>query len=349
MYSNTTGSFNVAVGYNTLQSNTIGTANVAIGAGVAFVNQAALYANTTGNYNIAIGSGALAANTTGVANTAVGHRALQANTIGTPNDAFGYQALYSNTTGTSSTAIGFSALYSNATGTSNVAVGAYTLYTNNGTSNTGVGQGAGYSVSSGTFNTLLGYQAGFSGTALTTGGFNVVVGADARTSSAGAVGQIVIGHGGVGNGDNVVTIGRGGTNYISNGFTVNATWTKASDERIKKNIIDLDIGLDFVKELKIKSYNWKPSNEIPEDIIGYSEENTQDTTTTMYGMLAQDVKAAMDKHGYEHFGGWSSRESDGLQGLSNEMFVLPLINAVKELSAKVEALEAKLAETTPAV
>ena len=63
----------------------------------------------------------------------------------------------------------------------------------------------------------------------------------------------------------------------------------------------------------------------------------------MYGMLAQDVKAAMDKHGYDHFGGWSSRESDGLQGLSNEMFVLPLINAVKELAAKVEALEAQLA------
>ena len=62
----------------------------------------------------------------------------------------------------------------------------------------------------------------------------------------------------------------------------------------------------------------------------------------MYGMIAQDVKAAMDKLGYEHFGGWNVREADGLQGLSNEMFVLPLINAVKELSARVAELEAKL-------
>jgi hypothetical protein len=151
-------------------------------------------------------------------------------------------------------------------------------------------------------------------------------------------------------GNNYVSLGVGGTNYIYNQFNTNATWTKASDERIKQNIADLDIGLDFVKDLNVKSYNWKPSNEIPEDIIGYSEENTQNTEATMYGMLAQDVKAAMDKHGYEHFAGWNVREADGLQGVSNEMFVLPLINAVKELAVKVADLEAKLAGTqaTPA-
>ena len=145
-----------------------------------------------------------------------------------------------------------------------------------------------------------------------------------------------------------VSIGVGGTNYIYNAFNTNATWTKASDERIKTNIQDLPIGLDFINELKVKSYNWKPNNEYPTDIIGYSEENTQDLNAVMYGMIAQDVKAAMDKLGYEHFGGWNEREADGLQGLSNEMFVLPLINAVKELAAqnnelkqRIEALEAK--------
>jgi len=178
---------------------------------------------------------------------------------------------------------------------------------------------------------------------LTTGTGNVVVGYNATPNAVGAVNRIVIGNGGIGQADNNVSIGTGGTNYIYNAFNTNATWTKASDERIKQNIVDLDIGLDFVKDLQIKQYNWKPSNEIPENIIGYSEENTQDTEATMYGMIAQDVKAAMDKHGYEHFGGWNIREADGLQGLSNEMFVLPLINAVKELSAKVEALEAQLA------
>ena len=90
------------------------------------------------------------------------------------------------------------------------------------------------------------------------------------------------------------------------------------------------------------TYNWKPSNEIPEDIIGYSEENTQDLETTMYGFIAQEVKEAMDDLGYENFTGWNVREADGLQGIATDQFVLPLINAVKELSARVKELEAKL-------
>ena len=49
----------------------------------------------------------------------------------------------------------------------------------------------------------------------------------------------------------------------------------------------------------ILTYNWKPSNEIPEDIIGYSEENTQDTKATMYGFVAQEVKATMEELGYD--------------------------------------------------
>jgi hypothetical protein len=250
------------------------------------------------------------------------------------------------TAGNFNTAIGRLALNANSTvGNSyNTAIGNTALQANTtGTNNTAVGENAGGSVTFGGNNVLFGSGAGVTTTALTTGSGNICLGRDAHTSTATATNQIVIGYTGVGQGDNYVSIGTGGTNYIYNQFTVNATWTKASDARIKQNIQDVQIGLDFINDLSVKSYNWKPSNEIPQEIIGYSEENTQDTTATMYGMLAQDVKAAMDKHGYEHFGGWNVREADGLQGVSNEMFVLPLINAVKELSAQVEALKAEVA------
>ena len=105
----------------------------------------------------------------------------------------------------------------------------------------------------------------------------------------------------------------------------------------------MPIGLDFIKEMRVKSYNWKPNNQIPTNIIGYSEENTQNTDVTMYGLIAQDVKAAMDKLGYDNFGGWDVRESDGLQGVATEAFVFPLINAVKELSQQLELVKAELA------
>ena len=51
---------------------------------------------------------------------------------------------------------------------------------------------------------------------------------------------------------------------------------------------------------------------------------------TMHGMVAQEVKAALDKAGVDTFGGWKLN-NDGSQRLSNDMFVFPLIKAVQEL------------------
>ena len=72
-----------------------------------------------------------------------------------------------------------------------------------------------------------------------------------------------------------------------------------------------------------------------------------DTEVVMNGLLAQEVKAALDAVGVEQFEGWSLQK-DGAQAISREMFITPLINAVKELSAqnkdllaRIEALESK--------
>ena len=73
----------------------------------------------------------------------------------------------------------------------------------------------------------------------------------------------------------------------------------------------------------------------------YNEENQKNTDVVMHGMIAQEVKAALDKSGVDTFGGWSER-LDGSQSISREMFVIPLIKAVQELTAKVEELESKL-------
>ena len=62
----------------------------------------------------------------------------------------------------------------------------------------------------------------------------------------------------------------------------------------------------------------------------------------MYGLIAQEVKESLDKHNITDFGGWSIEDKSSIQGISQEMFVHPLIKAVQELSAKVEELEDKL-------
>ena len=59
-------------------------------------------------------------------------------------------------------------------------------------------------------------------------------------------------------------------------------------------------------------------------------------------MIAQDVKAALDKAGVNTFAGWSVDPEKGIQQISEEMFVYPLIKAIQELSLQVEELKNKL-------
>jgi len=61
-------------------------------------------------------------------------------------------------------------------------------------------------------------------------------------------------------------------------------------------------------------------------------------------MIAQDVKAALDKAGVNTFAGWSVDPEKGIQQISEEMFVYPLIKAIQELSTQVDELKNKLNE-----
>ena len=65
------------------------------------------------------------------------------------------------------------------------------------------------------------------------------------------------------------------------------------------------------------------------------------TGVTMHGLLAQEVKTALDTAGVSTFGGWSE-DADGVQNISRELFVIPLIKAIQELSTQNEALSARI-------
>ena len=69
--------------------------------------------------------------------------------------------------------------------------------------------------------------------------------------------------------------------------------------------------------------------------------NTPSYEKKMYGFVAQEVKAAMDTHNITDFNGWHQIDDDAqdnMQGISYEMFVMPLVKAVQELSAENKAL-----------
>ena len=106
----------------------------------------------------------------------------------------------------------------------------------------------------------------------------------------------------------------------------------------KKNITPDTLGLSFINRLETVKYNWKPSNEVDKSLPYYAEENTRDTTTVMHGLVAQQVKEALEAEGVDTFSGWVEGV-DGIQGVSREMFISPLIKAIQELTARIEELE----------
>ena len=63
----------------------------------------------------------------------------------------------------------------------------------------------------------------------------------------------------------------------------------------------------------------------------------------IHGLIAQEVKEALDKQDIDTFGGWDETP-DGRQHISFEAFVLPLINSVKELSEIVKSQQKEIEE-----
>jgi len=124
-------------------------------------------------------------------------------------------------------------------------------------------------------------------------------------------------------------------------MTSGTTWTFASDERLKTDIADENMGLSFIKKLQPRTFKWKASQDVPESLTSQYDKDTnhKDTTTTNHGFIAQEVKTAMDSLNIPtSFTGWSE-QSDGTQGVAMGEFIIPLINAVKELSVEIDKLK----------
>ena len=220
------GSRNIAIGINPLNSNTTGTWNTAVGA-------YALQFNTTSSSNTAIGNEAISNAIPGSNNTGIGNRALM-NTIGNYNTAVGSNSLINSTTGEYNTAIGNEALKSNTTGSNNIgigflaganttsgyeniSIGKQALQQNiSGYTNIAVGAGAIDFITTGNYNTVLGGFAGrYAGTGdstnTTTLNNSMLLGYDTRPKLNNDSNEIVIGNSTVGNGSNTTTIGNTAT------------------------------------------------------------------------------------------------------------------------------------------
>jgi hypothetical protein len=263
-------------------------------------------------YLTALGYNAAPSNT-GVSNTAVGASALFTNTSGTNNTAMGYQAMYSANTGGYSVAVGYQALYSMAGTAGDV-------------DNVAVGYQAGYGYTTGYNSTFIGHQAGYSGTANSTGLAVTYIGFKAAASSSSVSNEMVVSCGGtqVGKGASTGFISpNGGACYQGNN---GATWSVTSDQRLKKNIIDNNTGLEKITAIQVRNFEYRLPEEVdaelkPTDAI--KKEGVQ------FGVIAQELQLVLPE--------CVKTESTGVMSVNADNLTWYLVNAIKELDAKFEA------------
>ena len=197
-----------------------------------------------------------------------------------------------------------------------------------GARNNAFGEEALEAITTGSDNIGIGFRAG---DRFTTASNNIMIGSYCDGGSVSSSTRIAIGYDMTVNSDNRVQIGSGNVNHIYNDFASNATWTRASDERLKEDIqTNTSCGLDFINDLRTVTYKWK-------DKTAYDRK--------MYGLIAQEVKASLDAYSITDFAGWSltdENDQTSNQAVSYEMFVIPLIKSIQELKAKNDALEARI-------
>ena len=349
----------------------MGSNSIAIGLGAL---QSQNYSTATDSFNTVVGHGVGASITTGVQNTIIGAEAGDALTDADGNVAVGYGALTTNILGSRSVAIGRDALSSQnpatATNMFNVAVGEDAGHLiSTGVQNTIVGAQVADAMTTGGANTFMGYQTAGSGNVtgdanngfgtsallqLTSGNNNVGVGNAAGMDITSGEGNICIGHdsgrsaspsGSISTGDNQICLGNNNITAISQRVSTTVT----SDQRDKTDVVDLSVGLDFVKALEPVVYKWDQRSDYldPEDdsvtIDNVTPDGTHKKPQLDVGFLAQKVVEQEEALGHkisDQTNLVSSLSVDGTRyGLKYEKFVPILVKAIQELSAEVEKLK----------
>jgi trimeric autotransporter adhesin len=259
----------------------------------------------------------------------------------------------------------------------NVIIGADTMSANGGASgtrrmtygnyNTVIGSTAGYSLAySSSDNVLIGRGAGYAlGAGAVMASSNVVIGSGAMDLSQEAEGSVVIGKdagtnistgdynvclgyvanvlGNTSTGEVVVgsyLTGKGSNTFFTKGPAYNSanssTWSTTSDERVKTNITDYTLGLDALGQVNVKTFNYRSDSDIatnsPElaDSNGLVHEGL-DTEKTEVGIIAQELELILPNT--------ITTRDNGMKSVNKDELFWVMLNSIKELKARVEALE----------
>jgi hypothetical protein len=292
--------------------------NPTLASGASITNEWGVYQQSTTAQNYFAGGATVQGLTVGLGNGAVA-----------TNTAFGVSALAGNTS-TENVAVGYNALINNVNGLANTALGAYALNTNgDGDFNTAVGRNALYNFSFDDNNTAIGNYAG--GT-LTDGSNNAFLGNGAQPSNPTMNNEITLGN------SSIVRLRCAVTSI-----------TALSDVRDKYDIEDLPVGLDFINSLKARRFKWDKRDAYFDEIqnetgpptqVAVPKDGSRKSDEWNEGFIAQEVDEAATAAGADWMKIVYKSNPEKLEMAPGKLIPV-LVKAIQELTARLEALEAR--------
>ena len=133
--------------------------------------------------------------------------------------------------------------------------------------------------------------------------------------------------GGVGKGTNTGFINANGSLYQGSNGTL---WSITSDQRLKKNIVDNTTGLNAINAIQVRNFEYR----LPEEVTELEANSAIDIKGIQLGVIAQELQAILPE--------CVKTESTGVMSVDATNLTWYLINAVKELSAELDALKLKV-------
>ena len=207
----------------------------------------------------------------------------------TRNIAVGTGALLRTTTGINNTSVGGESMRQNTTGGGNTAVGFQALDNSTGNGNTAIGNSAGSSVTSGQNDTLIGQSAAPSSPTVS----------------------------------NEITLGNSSVATLRCNVT---SITSLSDARDKKDVEDVNVGLDFINDLRPVKFVWDTRDGAKKDI-------------KEVGFIAQELDEVQQKHGIEdHLQLVLKNNPDKLEASQGKLIPI-LVQAIKDLKKEIDELK----------
>ena len=260
----------------------------AINSTIEITSQNGVIGNT-GDNNTIIGLNSRASNSFN--NCSFGNFALATNNTGYQNSAFGFVSLANNSIGNNNSSVGTASLLNNITGNNNTGIGNFSLINNNGSN-----------------NTVIGYQQP-PGVAVITTRQNI----------------IAIGY----NSENLITGNnqiRIGNNAITTA-TTQVAWTFPSDKMLKSEIKDIELGLDFITQLRPVSYY--RNNDIDKKLE--------------FGIIAQELENILKNNNILN-SGILSKDAEDFFGVRYNDFIAILIKSTQELRNITEKQQKEIEE-----